>query len=318
LGARLVFFGSKMEGNLGRKFRDEWHRVAGDTPLEDHSDDLIGKTTIPQLAATLKMCDLLISGDTGTMHLSAAVGTRVVGLFMGTASCHETGPYGEGHFVLQPLAPCFPCAEGNSPCREPACRTIIQPEVVYDLVRAILKEKDGTGLELPDCSDHIQIYRTSMDEWGVKFLPFVRREVDIGEIMAVAYREVGRKLMRPAYTIDLSGIAGELKGYYGGIAVNTLERLSLVLMNLSLLDSICKSGFGRGGHESFATVEEKIRRICGSLDVIMPLYGYFKELKSEEESNSGLGGKSAQLAARAISGTLRQLSAILQNTGLRL
>ena len=56
----------------------------------------------------------MIGGDTGTLHLAAALGTRVVGLYMGTASCHETGPYGDGHYVLQAYAPCSPCNEGMS------------------------------------------------------------------------------------------------------------------------------------------------------------------------------------------------------------
>ncbi len=43
--------------------------------------DLVGKTTLPQLAGILKRCRLLISGDSGPVHLACAVGTPVLALF---------------------------------------------------------------------------------------------------------------------------------------------------------------------------------------------------------------------------------------------
>ena len=67
-------------------------------------DDL----TLPQLAATLAACQTVVAGSTGPLHVAAAVGTRVVGLY----SSHPAhvpakwAPLGAGHVVLQaPLAP---------------------------------------------------------------------------------------------------------------------------------------------------------------------------------------------------------------------
>jgi ADP-heptose:LPS heptosyltransferase len=44
-----------------------------------------GKTSVPQLAAMLKMSDVLVTGDTGPMHISVAVGTPVVSMFLASA-----------------------------------------------------------------------------------------------------------------------------------------------------------------------------------------------------------------------------------------
>lgn len=60
-----------------------------------------GRTTIPEMAALLARCDLLVSADTGAAHLSAAVGTTVLGLFGATAWFAETAPYGDNHLILQ-------------------------------------------------------------------------------------------------------------------------------------------------------------------------------------------------------------------------
>lgn len=63
--------------------------------------DATGRTTLPQLAALLKRCHWAIGADTGPLHLAAAVGTRAMGFYFSRARVHETGPYGQGHWVWQ-------------------------------------------------------------------------------------------------------------------------------------------------------------------------------------------------------------------------
>lgn len=70
---------------------------------------LTGKTTLLQLGAVLQRCALLVSGDTGPMHIGTAVGTKVLALF-GAADPERTGPVGQGHKVIQAHeVPCVPC-----------------------------------------------------------------------------------------------------------------------------------------------------------------------------------------------------------------
>jgi ADP-heptose:LPS heptosyltransferase len=89
--ARILVFGSKDEETLA------WS-IAGQI---SEAQCFAGRTSIPQLAALLERCKVLVTNDTGTMHLAAAVGTRVVALFESSAYFRETGPYGPGHWVIQ-------------------------------------------------------------------------------------------------------------------------------------------------------------------------------------------------------------------------
>lgn len=88
--------------------------------------NLIGKTEIPDLPVLLEKCDLLISSDTGPVHIAAARGTQVLGIYFASAYAAETGPYGENHMVLQSEIECNPC---NTPekCKDPKCRNAITP-----------------------------------------------------------------------------------------------------------------------------------------------------------------------------------------------
>jgi len=99
-GAGLILIGGSDELDLAELVMD----AALVKPL-----NLVGKMTLTQLGAVLQRCKLLVSGDTGPLHLATAVGTRVIGLF-GAIDPERTGPVGSGHRVIRhPEVPCVPC-----------------------------------------------------------------------------------------------------------------------------------------------------------------------------------------------------------------
>jgi len=126
---------------------------AGDRPLIDRvAADLAGVRVIDAggtvdlvtLAALLAELDVLVTGDTGPMHLAAAVGTPVVALF-GPSNPERYGPIGEAHRVLRVDLPCSPCGQVRLPperCRGhvPECLDRINVERV---VAAALDVIDG-------------------------------------------------------------------------------------------------------------------------------------------------------------------------------
>jgi len=79
--------------------------------------NLCGATSLPSLWDVAAGLDLLLTPDTGTMHLAAALGVPVLATFLSSAWCFETGPYGLGHRVLQAVTDCLPCLESR-PCEE--------------------------------------------------------------------------------------------------------------------------------------------------------------------------------------------------------
>jgi ADP-heptose:LPS heptosyltransferase len=105
--------------------------------------DLTGKTSLRLLAALLQAAAVVISGDSGPMHLAAALGTPVVALF-GPSSAAYSGPQGPQHRILERKIPCSPCF--SVVCRNPIqleCLQLITPQAVTDAVRDILKEGRG-------------------------------------------------------------------------------------------------------------------------------------------------------------------------------
>lgn len=104
-GVRVVVFGTPAEAALTKQ-------VAGDVAL-----DMGGRTDLPMLAAALAGCDILVTNDSGPMHLAAAAGTRTL-VVSGPADTEETAPGGSGHVYLQRLdLPCVPCVRNECPRR---------------------------------------------------------------------------------------------------------------------------------------------------------------------------------------------------------
>lgn len=99
--------------------------------------NLGGKTTLRDLAYLYQLSSLLITTDSGPMHIAAAVGTPVVALF-GPTDPSRTGPYGMGHTVMRKELYCSPCFLKK--CDSIKCMRDLTVEEVYDIIKERLSE----------------------------------------------------------------------------------------------------------------------------------------------------------------------------------
>jgi heptosyltransferase-2 len=118
--------------------------AAGDSPItsaiaglaEPSPADWAGRTTLPELAECFRRLDLVVTNDTGPMHLAAAVGTPLADL-CGAADERETGPRGAASEVLVHPIHCRPCVK-NTCAYNLGCMTGIPVSAVLERVRARL------------------------------------------------------------------------------------------------------------------------------------------------------------------------------------
>lgn len=102
--------------------------------MKNEAVNLAGRTNLKTLAALYEKSGLVISTDTGPMHLAAAVGAPVVALFGPTAPW-RTGPYGAGHQVVRAGLECSPCFKRQ--CETKECMERISVEQVLEAVRKV-------------------------------------------------------------------------------------------------------------------------------------------------------------------------------------
>jgi heptosyltransferase II len=131
-GARILITGAEKDAELG-------NAIAG--MMKHEPVVTCGKTTLRQLAAVMKNADLVISNDSGPMHIAVSQGAKTIALF-GPTDPKVTGPYGGGKYVIIQKPPGKPQCEitcYNLRCEDNVCMKVITVEDVIKEARVLLK-----------------------------------------------------------------------------------------------------------------------------------------------------------------------------------
>jgi len=130
----VVIFGAKGEEGLGQEIAAR---------LSSRSLVLSGSTTIRELMAAVKRCAMLLSNDTGPMHIASAFQVPVVAIF-GPTDWRTTSPFGGTHAVVRQPVDCAPCLLRECPI-DHRCMTGVSVDQVYETAAKQLGVR-GEGL----------------------------------------------------------------------------------------------------------------------------------------------------------------------------
>jgi len=128
----VVIFGAKGEERLGQEIAAR---------LSSRSLVLSGTTTIRELMAAVKRCAVLLSNDTGPMHIASAFQVPVVAIF-GPTDWRTTSPFGGAHAVVRQPVDCAPCLLRECPI-DHRCMTGVSVEQVYEVGLSSLSSRGG-------------------------------------------------------------------------------------------------------------------------------------------------------------------------------
>ncbi len=115
--------------------------------LGDHCVNRVGQTTLEQLIDELRECRLLLTNDTGTMHLAALLGVPVVAIF-GSTEPRLTGPLGNGHIALRHRVECSPCFLRECPIDFRCMKAVSVQEVANAVLSILRKQSDEFQIEI--------------------------------------------------------------------------------------------------------------------------------------------------------------------------
>ena len=115
-----ILFGTAGDGPSGDKVAE----VLGDKCV-----NRIGQTTLAQLINELRECDLLLTNDTGTMHLADLLRVPTVSIF-GSTEPQRTGPLGQGHRIFRHHVECSPCFLRECPLDFRCMAAVTSAEVI--------------------------------------------------------------------------------------------------------------------------------------------------------------------------------------------
>ena len=130
-GWQVWLLGGERDRTVAQTIIENCHKPA-------HCIDLTGRTHIEEAIDLLAHARAAVSNDSGLMHVAAATGTPVVGIF-GASSEHHTPPLGPAAAtVSQPLA-CRPCFARQCPLGHKQCLETLEPDRVIGSLSALLE-----------------------------------------------------------------------------------------------------------------------------------------------------------------------------------
>jgi heptosyltransferase II len=123
-GWRVVFFGSARESALVEQIR---------ALMAHDAVSFAGQDTIDGFVALAARCAVMITNDSGSMHIASAVGTPVVSIF-GPTDPRRTAPMSAAATVLRRDLPCSPCFRTTCPYADHPCMRLIAVDEVFRAV----------------------------------------------------------------------------------------------------------------------------------------------------------------------------------------
>ncbi len=126
-GLAVVLVGQRCEKPLAEQLTSQSRR-----PIAN----LVTKTSLKELMALLVRASVVVTNDSGPMHIAAALGRPTVAIF-GPTNPQRTGPYGQLDHVLQSKLPCLPCYKRR--CAELTCMNDITTDQVMAMIAKVLQ-----------------------------------------------------------------------------------------------------------------------------------------------------------------------------------
>jgi len=120
----VVFFGDTNTASLVKEIS---------SGLPSKVIDLAGVTNLRELACIIKDCNVLVTNDSGPMHIADALGTPLVALF-GSTDSEITGPYEQRGNVIKKDVECSPCFKRTCPIDFRCMKGISVDEVAQKVI----------------------------------------------------------------------------------------------------------------------------------------------------------------------------------------
>lgn len=120
---------------IGNGILDEQLAKEIEAKMEIPPINLVNRTNIPQLAHVLRSSRLIIGGDTGPVHLGAALGVRTI-MLMGPTNVERNGAFGQLQNVIEVERNCKGCWKRACPLKE-ICLEKISPDLVREKIESM-------------------------------------------------------------------------------------------------------------------------------------------------------------------------------------
>ena len=111
--------------------------------------------------------DLLITGDTVTMHLAAQKSAQIIEIALGSSDPWKTGPWASDHYILTSKVACYPCVHSSS-CRQIShlCSEPISPKIIKSVIDNLIEKKPILG----SITGPLRVLKSQVADYGYELV----------------------------------------------------------------------------------------------------------------------------------------------------
>ena len=193
--AKIVMLGVESESKVAEE-------IISKVKNKDRISNLTGKTSLSELAEVLQKCEYLVTNDTGTMHLAAALGTKILGLFFAHAHPYETAPFSPGHLIFQAGISCAPCSYGVH-CNNIVCVDKVHPEHLFSAIENHMLTQSWVLPDTINENSEVNVYETIFDiNMNFRLRPLVRHRLELDDLIRSCYTLLWRATLEEKIEVD--------------------------------------------------------------------------------------------------------------------
>ena len=304
LNARIIIFGVQSENKVAEEIKSL-------AKNKDRILNLAGKTSLSELSQLLEKCKYLVTNDTGTMHLAAALGTKIVGLFFAHAHPYETAPFSPGHLIFQARISCAPCSYSVH-CNNIVCIDKVRPQHLFSAIENHIKTKTWILPERITQDFELNVFETVFDfDMNFKLRPLVRYGLDMDDMFRTAYTLLWRESLEAKkdtgkFEFLINGVCEHLTRDFDCSAIESIDeqlrKKYLILEDITKLSNTGKRMCGNiirgvsGGNgnpnkiaqfgEDISCIDKKIEVLGLSNPEVRPLADMFSKRKENLVGNN--------------------------------
>ncbi len=231
----VILMGGAGDKPLERQFKEAFRKTAAQSVMHERLISFVGQTDFDLWSEIVTHCQWIMSGDTAAIHLASVLGTRVFNVSVGPVRWAETGPYGNGHYVLSANAACEACEKREKTATH-ICGQNLSAEAVYAAWsyassewihrRQLTLAEHFSRLDLAGQVDSISLYRSkirpteegggvvyeslvdrtvNVQQWNSQVIGYLARAWYCGWVPEVG-QELTRKMVHPSLIQDLRAL----------------------------------------------------------------------------------------------------------------
>ena len=135
-GWQVWVFGSAKDQGIARQIQEDLDNQNIDQTQPGQLINLCGRTSLAQAIDLMSLSQAVVSNDSGLMHMGAALGVPVVGIY-GSSDPGFTPPLGKNTAIASLQLSCSPCFKRTCPLGHTDCLYQLQPQLVLDKLQQL-------------------------------------------------------------------------------------------------------------------------------------------------------------------------------------